>query len=714
MHSLDKLFCPGSVAIMGASSNPTKTGYKFFDYLLRAGYQGKIFPINPKGGEAFDHTFYKSIADVEEKVDVVLNLISTENTIQSMDAIGKSGAEFMVLFTAGFAEAGEEGAARQKQLIESARSNGIRIVGPNCMGVANTHFGLNLSDVSKYKSGPVGFISQSGNVGITAHYESQKYDIGYSKLVFFGNQADIKVHEYLEYFGEDEETKVIAMYLEGMGQGLGKAFVDVAKKVSQKKPIVFIKGGRTPNGVRAAMSHTASLAGEAGVYSSMLRQAGIIEVESLNDLIPAAETLARCPLCKGRNIAAIGSGGGHSILSVDALEMQGFKVPPMSPGTVAKIASNLPYYAPVGNPVDMVGDFTDDISFFAQFTEEALNDPEVRFDAAINYAAYDLIMRDPGEVVKDKKGVTFDEGLAMVGEVQRRTGKPIIAYSSNARDKKSFFTAQREAGIPTYDSLEMVAKCMDVLYKRNQILETVDFEPAPQIMQPNPSAAIFDAARVRPAKNLTEAEVFDFMKINGVAAPDYRLAGTADEAVDAAEALGYPVVMKISSPDIIHKSDVGGVVVGINGPREAEEAYKRIMRGVKEHKPDAECGGVIVAPMVKGGVELIVGIVRDPFFGPLLMTGIGGVLAEFLGDVQFLSLPASKKEIAQMLKRLKSYRVLRGIRGSKPIDFHALEDLLYQIGQLAGAYPEIAEMDLNPVLALPDKVVIADARIIAK
>ena len=710
MHKLNSLFYPRNIAILGASADPSRPGYNFMDTLVKAGYQGNIFPINPKGGELFGYPFYKDIEEIGEEIDVILNLLSAKNSVQVMNSVAKCSVNYIVLFTSGFAEMGNEGLVLQKELISAAKELGVRVVGPNCMGIANMDFGVNITSMKHIPRGPIGYISQSGNVGITSGHHAKMYDTGFSKLVFFGNQADICVHEYLEFFGQDENTKVIAMYLEGLRPGMGDAFVETAKRVSRQKPIVLIKGGRTLNAVRAAVSHTASMAGEAKIFSSVFKQSGIIEVDNIEDLIPAAETLYRCPVCKGRKIAVVGSGGGHSILMTDSLELSGFDVPPLSDETRNKVAEKLPQYAPVGNPVDMTGVYHKDLRLFSDLSRLAFDD-SVGYEGVINYGAYDMLLEDSSSF-RDPQGLSFGEGLALVGELQREIGKPIIAYSPNATDQKCTFSPQRQSGVPAYDSIERAVNCMDVLYRRNQLLNELDIGEKTPFCVSKEGGTFFDKGKKRENKNLTESEVLSFLKINKVEVLPYALTRNCEEAKEAAEKLGYPVVMKIVSPDIIHKSDAGGVITNIKDAEEVESAFKEIIDRVKGEKAESNIDGVLVTPFVSGGTEMIVGVVRDLFFGPMLMVGFGGIYTEFFSDVEFIALPATEKEILTAMKRLKSFILLEGFRGSKPCDIESFVTLLHQLGRIALAHPEISEMDLNPVLVSSEGTVILDARII--
>lgn len=713
MHPLDTLFYPRSIAILGASTNPSRTGYEWFHTLYKAGYKGKIFPVNPKGGELFGYPFYKSYEDIKQPVDLVINLLSAANTAQSMETIGRCGAKNVVIFTSGFAEMGGTGKTLQDEMLAIAKQYNVRVVGPNCMGIANLDYGLNCTSLGFYPKGPIGLISQSGNVGITVAYDAAKYDIGFSKLIFFGNQSDLSIHEFLEYFGQDENTKVIAMYVEGIKSGLGKEFLDAAKKVSKIKPIVLIKGGKTPNAVRAAISHTASLAGEASIFTEALKQAGVLEVDNLEELIPIAETLYRCPLCDGENISLVGSGGGHSILLTDAIEKHGFAVPPLTSTTIEAVKQFLPDYAPVANPIDMTGEYLTNLRLFADLTEITLQDP-IGFSGAVNYSGYDLMVED-NEAYRDANNLSFAEGLSLVGDIQQKYGKPIVCYSPNACEKNINLTAQRNSGIPTYASFDLAATCLKALRLRHEALQKLSKEDC--VEEPAAKKRLEDfieLAKARGHHNLTESEVLHLLASHEVPVPKWHVAFSEDTLEKMASEIGYPLVMKVVSPNIIHKSDVGGVVVNIKDENELLFAYRTMIESLKKNQRDADVQGVLLTPFIGGGIEIICGLLHDATFGPVMMIGAGGVLTEVLDDTAFLILPANRQEIHAALQSLKIYKVLEGVRGKRPVNINALVDLLYEIGHLTVTYPEIREADFNPIIVNEQAATIADARMVVE
>lgn len=707
MHSLERLFHPTSVVLLGVSTTAGKSSYRFAEGLVNSGYRGTTYLVNPRGGDLFGRRLHRSLDEVGGEIDLVLNLLPPALTPATMAAAARRGSRFAVIFTAGFAEMGTDAAAAEARMIADARAHGMRVVGPNCMGIFSLDVGLNLTGQLGLARGPIGMISQSGNVGLTVWHDAPKLDIGFSKFIGFGNQGDIPVHEYLDYLGEDPDTGVIMMYLEGLRAGLGTDFLRVARRVAGRKPIVLLKGGRTANGGRAARSHTASLAGETQVLSAALRQAGIIEIDRLEELTPVAETLVRCPPFRGRRIAVVGSGGGHSVLGTDAVELAGFEAPPFAPEVAEAIGAKLPEWAPVANPVDMTGAFIEDMALFADLTRIALTSPQ-GFGGALNYGVWGY----PTPDLRDRLGRTYADAAPFLGEVQAELRKPVVFYAPHAREGGPHFTGMREAGVPCYDSLDLAARCLRALRERAEALDRLTWPEPDGPVPVRAGDTHLAAARSRTARNLTEPEALAFLGAHGFPVPPAHHARSAEAAVAAAEALGYPVVAKLVSPDILHKSEVGGVALDLRDGPAVAAAFARITAAARARIPGATLHGALVMPYRPGGVELIAGVVRDAQFGPVLAVGIGGIFAEILGDTALRVMPVGRTEVAEMLHELRGTSLLTGARGRPPVDLAALEALLLALGRLAVAHPEIAELDLNPVLAFPDGLTVADARVI--
>ena len=702
---LKAIFEPRSVAVIGASSTPGKSGYFFTKELLDNGFKGKVYPINPKGGNIDGYPIYKNLDEVGEKVDLALFVVSKKMALQSVTDCAAHGVKAGVLYTAGFAEMGEEGREIQKQMVEIANSGGMRLVGPNCMGVYSASANLNLVGM-EIPAGHIGFVSQSGNVGITLWHDAMRfYDTGFSRFVGFGNQADIAVHEYLEYLADDPETKVIAVYVEGLRAGSGLDFIKAAAKAVKKKPVVILKGGRSNAARRAATSHTGSLAGNDALYSAAFKKAGLIEVKNLDEILPVAQTLMLCPPFKGRDIAVAGSGGGHMINCTDAVERYGFNVPPFSEKVNKEIGELLYDFAPKGNPFDQAGTFLDNLDVWAQTTRLALSEPNIGGAYAFG---------DIGDYMPDlvSGGVNWDQAMSNLAKVSKETGKPIVMYSLAARDDYACNHTLRREGIPVFDSPALAARCLAALRERDETLSNTIAIPDIKRECVTPPHE-FELAAKRSSRNLTEPEVYSVLENSGISVKGWAMATSKENAIAAASKIGYPVVMKVVSPQIIHKSDFGGVKVGMSNAEEVECAYETIMQNVKTKCPDAEIHGVVIAKMNKG-VEIISGIINDKQFGPILMIGLGGVFVEIMKDVDFCILPASKEEIKEKIKGLKTYPLLDGARGNKKANVDSLVDILYKLGNLAYQNADIAEMDLNPIFVNEDGAFISDARIILK
>lgn len=704
--SLKAVFEPRSVAVIGASATPGKSGYFFTKELLVGGFKGKVYPINPKGGDIDGYPMYKSLDDVDERVDLALFVVSKKMALQAVTDCAEHGVRAGVLYTAGFAEMGDEGREIQKKMVENANKGGMRLVGPNCMGVYSASAKLNLVGM-EIPAGNIGFVSQSGNVGITLWHDAMRfYDTGFSRFVGFGNQADIAAHEYLDYFADDPETHVIAVYLEGLRPDSGLDFIKSAAAAAKKKPVVILKGGRSNAGRRAATSHTGSLAGNDELYSAAFRKAGLVEVKNLDELLPVAQTLMLCPPFKGRDLAVAGSGGGHMINCTDAAERAGFNVPPYSEKAHKAIGELLYDFAPKGNPFDQAGTFIDNLDVWSQTTRISLSEPNI----GGAYAFGDLGGYMPDLV---SGGVNWDQAMANLAKVSKESGKPIVAYSVSARDDYACNHTLRREGVPVFDSPALVARCLQALRERNEFAEAPILIP-PTERGADEIPAEFVAAASREAKNLTEPEVYAVLERCGVPlAGTWAFATSKDDALKAAEKLGYPLVMKVVSPQVIHKSDFGGVKVGLADAGAIGAAYDEIMKSVSAKAPKADIHGVVLAKMNKGS-EMIAGVISDRQFGQALMVGMGGIYVEIMKDVDFCILPASKEEIRLKVEGLKCFPVLNGARGAEKCDVDALVDVLFKIGRFAYAHPQIAEMDLNPIFVNPKGAFIADARIILK
>lgn len=710
-RSLDLLFNPNSVVVIGASANPSRPGHRFAKRLLESTYGGDVYLVNPSGGEILGHPIYGGLEEIEKHIDLALLMVAPERVEGAIEAIGKRGVPFAIVFTSGFGEIGQAGEEAQQRLINLARHYQVNLVGPNCMGLFNLNRGLNLTGTPNVPRGQFSIVSQSGNIGLTLFEEAKKFDIGFSKFVHFGNQADIALHEYLNYLGDDPDTAGIVMYVEGLKSETGRELYEVARRVSLHKPIVAIKAGRGSAAHRAAKSHTGALAGEAKLYSALFEQAGIIEVDRLDDLLPVAEALVRCPPAFSDDVAIIGSGGGHSVLLTDALETRGLRVPEFNDAVKSSYKSVLPDWAPMTNPVDMTGVFTGDLKLFQHLNRVTL-EKQADFGAIVNYGLYGAW---PAGFVADPSGNTYESVAPDFGKQQAQLDTPIVFYSPYAGSGLRCFKNMREAGVPAHDSIERAATCIEALRSRGKFLEKLrpsdeDFRLAATV-EGRPSGfldSLISKGKSRPTVNLTEPEVYEILNEYGVQVVPHTVTEfSADAALAAARAIDFPVVLKLVTPSQSHKSDIGGVVVDIRSQEELQMAFRRLALNAQSSALDYAELSLQVSQYMPGGTEVIAGFITDSQLGRILMVGAGGVLAEAMSRTLFRLLPLNEGALRDVAERAASLAVSRG---RQPVAPEHLATLLKKLQTIALHHPDIRELELNPVLCFSDNVYAADAR----
>ena len=709
--SLSKVLIPKSVAVVGASKTPTKRGFQAIRTMLEDRYEGEIFPVNPKEDVILGLKCYSKISEIEAPVDLALITTPAATIPGVLEDCGKKGVSGAVIIAGGFRETGEKGRELESRMVETARRNNIRLIGPNTSGMMSLNSNLNLVGLRDTPKGEIALLSQSGNMALSIITEARvKSRKGFAYYVGVGNEADIKFHEYLAFFRDDPRTRTILMYVEGLQEG--RTFLQEAYQTTLKKPIVLLKGGRSSTGQRSAGSHTGALAGMSEVAMGAFKRAGIITIENPDELFPVAETLSSLPPLKNNRIAVLADGGGHATIISDILTDLGMEIPPLSESTQAKLRKILPSNASVGNPVDVAGGTDSDPTVFADCAEILMKDREIggllivglfggysiRFDESLAYAEEDAAHR--------------------IGKMAMAKKKPIVVHSLYSFARPHSLDLLRYYNVPVYDSLDIAGKCMGVLAEYGQYLTSYHTK-AKFVMEygkkAQPTAVrMFEKAREQGRKALLEPEARAVLREHGIGIPVEGLAMDADQAVEFASGMNGPVVLKIVSPDILHKSDAGGVKINLKGDDQVREAFNRIMENARAYDPKADIRGVMVAPMASPGVETIIGTKIDDQFGPVIMFGVGGILVEVLKDVSFRVLPISHVGAREMIKDIKSYRVLDGYRGTPKCDKKALAKLLVTISEIVEAYPQIREMDLNPVIVGEYGVNIADARIILK
>lgn len=708
--NLEKVMRPRSVAVIGASKSETKRGFQAIRTLLDGKYEGKIYPINPKEEFILGFRCHSSITTVPDPVDVALIATPAATVPEILEDCGRKGISGAVILAGGFRETGQVGRQLEEEMVAVARRHNIRIIGPNTSGMLNLVDNLNLVGLRDVPKGDIALLSQSGNMALSIITEAKlKSRKGFSYYVGVGNEADIHFHEYLEFFRQDPNTRAILMYVEGMREG--RRFLQQAYITTQQKPIILLKSGRSITGKRSAGSHTGALAGMSEVSKGAFERAGIVVIENSDELFPAAETLSCCPPIRNNQIAILADGGGHATIAADILTDYGIELPPLEEKTQKKLRSILPPAASVVNPVDVAGGTDADPSLFAECARTILSDPNIGGMLLVGlFGGY---------------GIRFAESLSLkeedaahqMGKMVAKRHKPIVIHSLYNSARPHSLELCRYYNIPVYDSLDLACKGIAVLAQYGNYLKSyhakTNFVFNDHAKSKPEGRAILAKAKSEGRRSLLEHEAKQLFHLHGGPVKPARLATTPEEAIDAAANNG-PVAMKIVSPDILHKSDAGGVKLNVKGKSQVRQAYTQLFKAARRYNKKAGIRGVLVEPMADEGVEIIIGTKIDEQFGPVIMYGLGGIMVEILKDVSFRVLPISRHTAKAMIDETKSAPILHGVRGTPPCDQKALIHLLLLVSDIVESYPEIEEMDLNPVILHNTGVTIVDARIILK
>ena len=711
--SLHRVLNAESVAIIGASKNKTKRGYQAIVTLLEENYEGKIFPVNPKEKNILGFQCYKRITDIEDNVDLALITTPAKTIPDILRDCGKKGVAGAVLIAGGFREAGEEGKKLEREVVEVAKQNQVRLIGPNTSGMMNLKIGLNLVGTKNVPRGDIALVTQSGNMALELITEAAiKSKKGFSYYVGVGNESDIKFHEYLNFFKNDPDTKAILMYVEGLSEG--RKFLQEAYNATLVKPVVLLKSGRTAAGKKSAGSHTGSLAGMSEVALTAFKRAGITVIEDSDKLLPAAETLSSLPPVRNNKIAILADGGGHATIAADLLTEAGIEIPELHPKTQEKLKKLLPWNASVRNPVDVAGGTDSNPELFADCVKEILRDH--------NVGGLLLVGLFGGYAIRFAEELRFQEEDAahQMGKFVKKYRKPIVVHSLYNFLKPHAHELLRYYNIPVYDSLEVACKCVESLCQYGEYLTSYHREVSFVLNERKKAVleaeTIISNALAQGRTALLENEAKRILSLHKAPVLTEKVAKTPEEAVSVFKKLNTKVAMKIVSKDIMHKSDAGGVKLNVDTEEEVKNAFNEIIQNAKAYKPDAEISGVLITPMAKDGLEVIIGTKIDEQFGPIIMFGIGGILVEIIKDVSFRVLPLSRGCAKRMINEIKSSKILNGFRGFKPFDKKALAKLLLTVSDIVESYPEIKEMDLNPIILYEEGkgLDIVDARIILK
>lgn len=696
-HRLDHIFCPRSIAVLGVTQTPGTVPHDIFSNILTSGYTGVLYPIAPGKRSIKAVRAYRYLTDIEDEVDLAVMVFPASVMDKAMVQCGQKGVKSAIIISAGFREVGPEGERREQRIRDICRDYGISLIGPNCLGVINTDpaVALNASFARKMPDrGRIAFLSQSGALCTAVLDYARDKAIGFSKFVSFGNKAGVTEIELVEYLHDDPQTDVILLYLEELRNG--RALIEAARRVTRgpnAKPILAIKSGRTPQGAHAAASHTGSLAAEDAICDAVFLEAGIVRVNSIEELFNSAIMLAYQPMPAGDRIAIVTNAGGPGVMATDAAVGAGLQIARFAPETTEKLVPALPAAANVKNPVDVIGDARAD-----------------RYKAAL-----DAVLADAGVdqvlVILTPQSMTDIEEIARtVVQVHKTARKPIACSFMGAADVAGGVDILQDAHIPHYILPEWACRAMADVQRVRRWRAEPDSPPVELPVDRGAAAAIMDAA---PDGYLREDYAMAVLAAYGLPVPKARLCTSAKEAAAFADEIGYPAVLRIVSPQVVHKFDVKGVVLNLSDAPAVETAYHEMIENVRRAVPNAQITGAIVRRMIPPRHEVILGAKRDSLFGPTLMFGLGGIFVEIFKDVTFALAPVSEALAGQMIRQVKAYRLLEGARGTAPADVNSVAQCLVRLGQLVRDFPRIKELDVNPLMVGPasDGCAVADARI---
>ncbi len=697
MADLHAFFHPRTVAIVGASNKKGKIGNVLVRNMIDCGYPGRIYPINPKAEEVEGLRCYPSLSAVGEKVDLVVIAVPAARVINVAQECGQAGVKNLVVISAGFKEVGREGLLLERELTGICRKYGMGLLGPNCVGMIDTHVPINASFSAVFpQRGNIAFISQSGAMLVAILDWSQTIGLGFSRIVSLGNKADLNEADFIADAADDPNTRVILCYIEDVARG--QQFLQAARAAVRKKPVIILKSGASQAGARAASSHTGALAGSDLAYETAFRQCGIIRARSMAELFDLAVAFAHQPAPRGNRVAVVTNAGGPGIVTTDNIEMSDLAMARLTKETARELRSNLPPEAAIYNPVDVLGDAGADRYRFA--LEKVLGDQNV--DSAV-------VLVCPTAVTEPEQ-----TARAIIETHRSHPEKPVLTAYMGGKILAEGARLLAEKGIPCFTFPEPAVKALSgmVRYARARELPAKVEELAPEGIQREPVKELFQKVRQEGRLTLLGSEASQVAAYYGIKTAPIILATSPDEAAARAQEIGFPVVMKVASPQILHKSDIGGVKVGIKTPREAQKAFIDITENVQRFLPKAVIHGIEVQKMMPQGTELIIGMTRDVQFGPLIAFGLGGIYVNLLKDVSFrLAYGLTREEIQQMLTETRAYTLLRGYRGEKPRDLEAIIEMIARTARLVLDFPEIAEMDINPVFAYTDGACALDIKI---
>ena len=677
---------PKSIAVIGASDKRGSVGRAITSNIIN-GFTGTVFPISPTRDTVFYKKAFKSVLDVPEPID--LAVVITKNTIvpQVLEECGKKKIKGVIVITAGFKEVDEEGKKLEQKLKDIAKQYQLKIIGPNCLGVMNldpkTMMNATFLKITP-KSGEIALISQSGAICAALVEDASAQGIGFSAVISMGNKADQNEIDVLEMLADHDQTKVIVMYLEDMGDG--QRFLNICQDITRnkRKPVLVLKSGRSPEGAKAAMSHTGALMGSDEIYEALLKQSGAIRVDTMEELFDYATAFSKQPLPLNGDLVIVSNAGGPAIISTDACSRDGIKMAKIE-DIRQKIDAVIPPWGSSRNPVDIVGDA--DFNRFNDVLENVLSHKDV---------GTVITMCTPSATLD------YNKLAEVIVKMSKKHKKTMLASLMGLDEGIKNREIMADGDVPYYTYAEGAIRTLKAMLKFVDWINTPEGKITKFEVDKDKVKEIFDSVKKEGRTSLLEEEGLQILQIYGFPLPKSTLAKTESDAVKTAKEIGYPVVMKIASPQIIHKSDAGGVKVGLSNDKEVENAFKEIVENAKKYDKNAVIKGVLVVEMVKGGKEMIIGSKLEPGFGPVIMLGMGGIYVEILKDVTFRLAPVTEREADDMISSIKTQKLLKGVRGEKPSDIKKLSDCIQRLSQLVTDFKEIKELDMNPVLVMEE------------
>jgi acetate---CoA ligase (ADP-forming) len=689
------LFEPRSIAVIGASQDPSKIGYKIVDNIVSGGYAGKVYPVNPKGGEIFGLRGYKDVTDISEGVDIGCIVVPAPHVFDAVKRCALKKIKFNMIISSGFSEIGNR--EEERKIVDYAREHGMRVLGPNIFGVFSATSSLNATfGPRNIRPGNIAIITQSGALGIAMIGKTTVENIGLSAIVSVGNKADIGETDCLEHLLNDDTTKVIMIYIEGLKEG--SRFVSTLQRTTKKKPVVVVKSGRSQRGAIAAASHTGALAGSDEVFAHLMKQSHVLRAESLKEALEWCKFFANTPLPTGENCVIVTNGGGIGVLATDACEKYGVKLYDNYDVLKTTFSDMMPYFGSAKNPIDLTGQATS-VHYQSAF-EASLRSPDIHSLIALycETAVFDIDNFSP---IIENNYQKFKEAK-----------KPVVFCLVGGRQTEDCVQDLRKRDVPVFTDPYEAVSCLGSIYTYFSARKAPSEAVEEAAIDVPGIQAVIQKVRADQRRFLLPGEAQILMQAAGIPMPKSFIAHHLEEAVTAAEEMGYPVVMKIVSKDILHKSDVGGVALDLLNKKEVIEAYEAIVHKCRTLRPDAKIEGVEICEMLSPGVELIVGARIDPSFGPVVMCGLGGIYVEVMKDVSFRALPMSRREAIAMIKEIRSYPILLGVRGEKKRDIEGLVDTIIKVGTIVEKCRGVSDIEINPLLVYEQGVKAVDARIL--